>query len=321
MQKKKAKTLTEFFMDYSNGILKRREFEEKIFIYLTERRSYFGLTKNKNDEWLDYLSWLYPRISKSVDKYQDSGSSFEAYICSITRYAYKEFRRLQFDNYTTEDTCWNDNADEMTVCDIELPYEEEYEAENKRIVNPRQTLILLLKSYYHVSDSLVSKIAPVLGLDERSLDELLARLRNVRHGKEEKIKKLRERIYSQYYRCLTYEKKLANADRDTQWEWQIKSDLENARIRLNKMRRHFKTLKSEATNREVAKVLGVPKGTIDSSMSVMRKKICRLNGAVSGRNVFLPRSARRAAMHTRPGFSYHSAPPPTLRRRALENNR
>jgi hypothetical protein len=52
----------------------------------------------------------------------------------------------------------------------------------------------------------------------------------------------------------------------------MKNSLEIARKRLASMRRRLKAMRTEASNRQVAGIMGVKKGTIDSNLYEVRQK-------------------------------------------------
>jgi hypothetical protein len=277
--------LNELFEKFMNGKLERKEFEGLIFKYLSEKKAYYNFYHWNTDEYDDFLSTMYPRLQKAIDAYRDSGSSFEVYICNVMRMSEKEYRTRLINKSITEYTAWSIQVPDMYAYD-ETP---SYVANNNglqseavisgivkksggKIKNPRQLLALVLKCYYYVSDDFIERIAPVLGLGVKELNELINKLRALRCKRDNDLYLIRERIYCQFYRCIVYEKKLSLANEDSNIAVQLKIKIEKARKRLEKMRKRMAGMRSDATNRQVAQIMGVKKGSIDSCLYNLKTK-------------------------------------------------
>jgi hypothetical protein len=100
----------------------------------------------------------------------------------------------------------------------------------------------------------------------------------LRVHRDEVIKELQERVYSQYYRCIAFEKRMYAAPVGSARHEKLKIRLEKARKRLETMRKRFKRLRTEPTNQQVAQVLGIPKGTVDSNVFAIKAKANRKRG-------------------------------------------
>jgi hypothetical protein len=175
-----------------------------------------------------------------------------------------------------ESACWDARTTDMMVCSSESEYAEEDDEEPERILppvsNPRQVLVLLLKSYYYVSEDFISRIAPAIGIETEKLTKMIDLLRKRRLERDEHIRELRERLHSQYYRCITFERRLLAAAEGSSREAAMRRCLTKSKQRLTAIRNRLRTIRLDATNRQVAEILGVPKGTIDSSLFAVKLK-------------------------------------------------
>jgi hypothetical protein len=257
--------LSAFLDEYRAGILDQKQLEGKIFQYVLDNYKRFHLIQWKREDCIDYLCWLYPRISKAINKYQDVGTSFDAYIGALVYYSSREFRFRETDHYISEYTCWKEQASELSVRNDEPCYPEKLPA-YKPVSNPQQILILLLKSYYFVSDDFVFRIAPAIGIERERLKKIIDELRALRLEKEKKIQGLKERIHSQFYRCISFEQRMIAAPEGSSFQKKMQERLQRARSRLTSMRKRLSVMRLDATNSQIAEILGVPKGTIDSTL-------------------------------------------------------
>ncbi|MDR0998870.1 MAG: hypothetical protein LBL70_07365, partial [Treponema sp.] len=222
--------LNELYRQYVKGGLGRKEFEGIIFRIMLKNVQYFYFTDWDKDEYVDYLCWLYPRLSNAIDNYREKGYSFSTHIIALVRYSMKEYRSRQADHYITEFAAWTAHAAEMEVHNREPEYLAEMSPdsasppatlvsspraktvkvppENIPVNNPRQILLLLLKSYYFVSDDFLERIAPAIGMKAEKIRGMIEKLRGWRTRRDEAVRVLQERIVCQFYRCIVIEKRL-----------------------------------------------------------------------------------------------------------------
>ncbi|MHB9291820.1 hypothetical protein Holit_00906 [Hollandina sp. SP2] len=264
-------SLNELLKQYTQDNLPKKEFEGRIFTFILENRRRFHLFTWDKDTCVDFLCWFYPRMSRAIDAYQDIGASFEAYIASLVYWSAREYRSRQAAHDLTEYAFWEARAEDMNPCENEPAYLEPLSA-IKPVSNPRQTLILLLKTYFFLSEDHISRIAPAIGIEKAHLQQLIDEVRRRRLERDEELRGLNERVQCQYYRCMVFKKKLEVALEGTAQYEKIKGQMERAEIRYNTMRKRLAAMSHYATNREVAEVLGIPKGTVDSSLYAIKRK-------------------------------------------------
>jgi hypothetical protein len=262
---------------YSQGLLAKKLFEGRIFQYLLENQRRYRLADWNRDRFIDYLSWLYPRLSRSIDLYKNTGASFDSYIGAVIHWSAKEYRFRDADHSVTEYACWKLKAEELEVRSPEPVYSEPLSLP-ERLPNPQQLLILLLKSYFFISEDFLARAAPVIGMEKEKLRYLIDELRKRRLKRDEEVRGLQERIYCQYYRCIAFENRLNAVAEDSAYYEKMKGRLERARIRLGTMKKRLAGIRLNPTNRQIANLLGIPKGTVDSSLFTVKSKWTTGNG-------------------------------------------
>jgi hypothetical protein len=268
-------SLNALYQKYQNGDLSKRDFEGEIFKVILDNLKSFYLFNGDEEEGVDYLCWLYPRLSKAVGNYRDSGAPFSSYIGALVRYSTKEYQSRQTDRYITEYAAWTAHATDLEVHNPAAEYlngEEEEPAPIQRLprrlslLKSRQVLLLILRSYFFLSEDFIERIAPFTGLKKEKLMEMIRKLRERRSRKEEEIRQFQERITTQFYRCITWEKRLKYLMPDSARYRKIESQLERARKRLKRMRERFTGIKLDATHKQIAEVVGISAGTVSSSL-------------------------------------------------------
>jgi biotin operon repressor len=296
--------LNELYHQYVEGSLGRKEFEGTIFSIMLKNVQYFCFTDWDRDEYVDYLCWLYPRLSNAIDNYREKGYSFSAHIIALVRYSMKEYRSRQVDHYLTEFAAWTVHAADMEVHSREPEYSAEpspspgavlpdtsrkpetlvagppaerakVPPENVQVNNPRQILLLLLKSYYFVSDDFLERIAPAIGVEAKKIRKMIEKLREWRARRDELVRILQERVFCQFYRCIVFEKRLRAASEGTVRYEKLSKNLKGARERLARMRKRLSGIRVDATNQQVADLLGITKGAVASNLYALRNRYAR----------------------------------------------
>ncbi|MDR1929009.1 MAG: hypothetical protein LBQ44_00120 [Treponema sp.] len=255
---------------YRGGQIDKKELEARIFTHLGKHRPRYKLDRLSGDSCDDFISWLYPRLSTAIDRYEDRGSSFDAYIGALVRLSIKEYNQRQKDHRIIERTWWNARAEEIMACEEEEPDYFEPRKIFGSVSNPRQVLVLLLKSYYYLSEDFLERIAPAVGIAKEELVRMVEELRKTRLRREDAVNSLRERIHCQFYRCLAFEKRMLAADPSSAHRLRMEKSLELAKKRLAAMRKRLSTMRLEASNRQVAELLNVSKGTVDSNLHAVK---------------------------------------------------
>ena len=271
---KKTKSLNELYKDFSTGKIKKKEFITAIFNNI---REYKKLPQGWNlDDYNDYISWLYPRICSSIISYQETGSAFENYLNSMLKMSQKEFRSNQRKTNIEETAAWITQVTEFSVNEQEPVYNEIIADQNNEITkirNKRQLLILILKCCAHVSIDFLEKVSPLLRIEYEELKRMINVLRKNQRKRNVYVSDLKEKINTQFFRCILYEKKLKDIPAESITAQKLRELLERGRKRLDNMRKRLENAHTGPSNIQIAKILGVSKGTIDSTMYNIKNKI------------------------------------------------
>jgi len=274
-------SLNDFYSEYLSGNISLTELEGAIYNYLFNNQEKTCLCHWKRDEFEDYISWFYPRLHKAIKSYQDIGASFEAFMARFLLISSKEYRVRITTNAITEYSAWSAQVPDMYVYEEPPVYKHKNNMEsivdnltNDRSgrKNTRRLLALILKCYNYVSVDFAEKIAPKIGIKKEELLEMLSAIRAIRKERDDKIYFMKERIYTQFFRCLIYEKKLSLIKENTAAYNKLKHKHEKARGRLEKMRKRIAGVRTDATNKQISGIIGVSKGAVDSSLHKLKTK-------------------------------------------------
>jgi len=271
-------TLNELYSRYTTGLLTRESFETAIFRKIKKNMHQLGLTGWNREERDDFISSLYPRLSRAIDKYQETGSTFEIYINTLVRLTAKEYCMNAARDYVKETAAWITQIPDMYVYENETEYDDYAGAETEdsekpvKLKNPRQLLILILKCCNYVTDDFLEKVSPRLGIKPETLNAMIDRLKKQREERVMEVSLMRERVGNQLYRVIFYQKELEALTENSVIAQRMKKRLEHGRIRLRRMRRRLARVRLDPTNLQIAKLLGLSKSTVDSVLYTLRER-------------------------------------------------
>jgi hypothetical protein len=266
--------LSLFYRRYVGGNLTKHELEAHIFKYvLCCQNGCYGLVFKNKSARIDFLCWVYPMMQRAIDRYDSRLASFGIYIAKTLNFSFRYYKRHRLKRFITDFDCWKASGDESFVCEPEI----DDESGNGMYVkcgsnSQKHIMLVLLKSFYYVSDSMVDKAAAAIGMAPEVLGEMVAMLRCMQIKKIEKLQKLADAAHCLYYRCLSYEKKLSQKNENMYLNNLLSRNLDKGRKRLANMRKRLKSMRIEATNSELSKVMGIPKGTVDSRWALVKNK-------------------------------------------------
>ena len=263
-------SLNNLYTDYTAGSLNKKELEAAIFKTIQESIHDLCMPGWKKEDYDDFLSWLYFRICRAIGTYRETGASFETYIGALVRMTAKEYRVRLIRDYTEESAAWVTQIPDMYACEHEPDYDEQVTETPVKLRNPRQVLILILKCYSYISMDFLEKIAPSLGIEMETLCAMIARLQKQREKHEEELMLLREKVNNQLFRCILCEQNLRAMAEDHIAVQRLKDQLRRRRSRLLKTRKRLARMHTDPSNLQIAEILGITKGTVDSVMYKLR---------------------------------------------------
>jgi DNA-directed RNA polymerase specialized sigma24 family protein len=109
-------------------------------------------------------------------------------------------------------------------------------------------------------------------MEKQELYRLIDALKKLRLRREQQVMVLKERIHCQFYRCLSLEKRILTATPGMAYYEKLKKLFRRAKQRRDAAQKRLAGTRLDATNQQIAEVLGIPKGTVDSALHAVREK-------------------------------------------------
>ncbi|MBA7606058.1 hypothetical protein ES703_13196 [subsurface metagenome] len=270
---------------------------EEIIIMLSP--GIYSFPRNKigfqEDDCGEFFIFFYPRLIRMVKNFHDQGKPFEWYLNSILHWQFKSFcaqklKRERSWGISANQDFWElpDSPGCSENRELE-PLDPQMAAvlgidccgRIKRNSDRKRFLFWVLKYVRLLDGQDIDRLSGLTGYDRGWLmgiiDELKARL----HQREKRLRCLRAKQNKAFYRSRIIEEELLfEVDRE-------KRAALSARLERLKQTGHLAQAKVARiplapSNRDIGEVLDIPKGTIDTSLYWLKKKLSMLYAYKSG---------------------------------------
>jgi RNA polymerase sigma factor (sigma-70 family) len=233
------------------------------------------------DACSEFYAWFHPRLLRVLGRFRDQGRPFEAYLVSVLHWQARSFAR----RFRREEQAWTMGPRLVAVSAAEDATEDASvdaapAARSMPTTPPlplgdtdrRALLFLVLKCCRRLDSSSLAAAASATGVASSRLTGLVEVLRAGREPAERRLEALRLRRNGAYSRARTLELALTRATDTAEAEVQRRR-LEAARRCLAAAVERMARVRRDPTNREVAQALGVPKGTVDCGLFLLKRRL------------------------------------------------
>jgi hypothetical protein len=133
-------------------------------------------------------------------------------------------------------------------------------------------LFLVLKCCRAIDPQRAVLLAPIAGVDPKRMLGLVAALRAMRGAREKRLETFRDRRNRAFARTRILEAEL-QTEADPMRREALQKALGRMRLRMRSAMERMARVGISPTNREIALVLEVPKGTVDSGLYWLKRKL------------------------------------------------
>jgi hypothetical protein len=237
----------------------------------------------QQDDCADFYCFFYKRCLKLIEFFEYRDKSFIALLNnSISwqlRTYYRQFRCREQKNYCVR---YDSIIQAEECCDSDQSFQLEVSEDAKQVLRiddngeirnnwmKRRILILALKNAPYLNDSYIEAISKITGCDELWLFEVVLRLRSGMDDRRNRLNIFCERTNRAFIEicsihrelgicCAEYEKAI------------LLSKLAKVKLRLEKASHGKTSVKLMPSNSEIAEIMQIPKGSIDSSLYYLKR--------------------------------------------------
>jgi DNA-directed RNA polymerase specialized sigma24 family protein len=275
-----VESLTEKVLQYQ----KTREGLHDIVSELAPRVYQFPRRKMGWDEDAcgEFYVFVHPRLIRLLDRFTDQGKPFESYLSAVLNWQLRNFAR----DRKRGERSWNVSLRldmDPGAQEISERRASESAAEGtftsgglagliKSDADRRNFLFLALKCARTIGPDNAALLAAVSGVDEGRVLSLSASLRDMRAPRELRLETFRSRRNTAFAKARLLETELL-AEVEKERIVLLRASLAKARRRMRGAMARMARVKLAPTNLEIARVMGVPKGTVDSGLYWLKRKL------------------------------------------------
>jgi hypothetical protein len=252
------------------------------------------------DDCGDFFCFFHPRLRRLIDRFEFHGKPFEVYLIvtlkwQLRTYAGRRATEHLRSRVVTHENFWAcESSDDYPSPELSCPSTAELSTElsiptqvhtllkmdeRNRIKDhscKRRVLFLALKSAIRMTETLIQKTALITGYDADWIYELTEELRlrvKSRRSRWSILSEKRNRYFFRIY-CLQEQLRLVSEE---QVRREISRQLLQEGKRLSKALDAISHVPVGPTHRDIADVLGVPKGTVDSGLYYLKDSLRMLS--------------------------------------------
>jgi len=229
----------------------------------------------------DFYLFIHPRLIRLLDRFRDQGKPFESYLWAVLNWQLRNFVRER----RRSERAWNvslrlapgECVTEYTQTESE-PTAEQFGAalgiahHIRTRADRRNFLFLALKCSRMIEPESGRALAGIAGIPLETLLSFATALKSMRSQREARLETFRCRRN----RAFAY-LELCESELQTEVEPvrrnELQASIAKARRRMRLASERMARVGLSPTNKEIARVLGIPKGTVDSGLYWLKRKL------------------------------------------------
>jgi DNA-directed RNA polymerase specialized sigma24 family protein len=233
----------------------------------------------------DFYVFIHPRLIRLVDRFRDQGKPFESYLWAVLSWQLRNFAR----DRSRGERRWNvslrmepgpgvsadDQSRVSDAADVNTDALDASAAIARHLRSPadrRNFLFLALKCSRLIDPENAPALARAAGITVGTLMDHVEALREMRRARENRHEMLRCRRNNAFAAIRLLETELRD-QRDPEKRASAEKARARARLRMSTSMTRMARVGLAPTNREISRVLGVPKGTVDSGLYWLKRKL------------------------------------------------
>lgn len=231
----------------------------------------------------EFYVFIHPRIIRLLDRFRDQGKPFESYLWAVLNWQLRNFAR----DRNRDERRWKVSLRVEPGEAVSLDHHQgsgegpEAQALNasaafaryvRSDADRRNFLFLALKCSRLIDTENAPALARVAGVATETLMALVTALREMRGARESRHEMFRGRRNKAYAAIRLLETELQE-EVDPAKRASTEEALARTRRRMSSAMQRMSRVGLAPTNLEISKVLGVPKGTVDSGLYWLKRKL------------------------------------------------
>ncbi|MCX7029479.1 MAG: hypothetical protein NTU62_05085 [Spirochaetes bacterium] len=229
------------------------------------------------DACSEFYLFFHPRLLRVLCRFRDQGKPFESYLSSVLHWQARSFSHQR----KKDEQAWamGFRLEPAAAPEPDEVHDPAWSPAPRRLASPRlriadrrSLLFLVLKCCRRLQPEHLAAAAAATGVEPHRLADLVDRLRAGLEPAEQRLATLRERRNRAFSQARLLEAELAGRPDPGPAE-RLRLRLAAANRRMAAAIERMARVRRDPTNREVARVLGVPKGTVDCGLFWLKRRL------------------------------------------------
>lgn len=278
-----SQKLNKIYKRYENDEVSRKQLHEEMwnFAYTIIRKKMHV----DEDEGHELFMVFYTSMEQILNRYNPDQKDFQSYIIMTLNFRLKNLRRTSVKNLVqriTAQTVTQQETSGITYPEEtaepchdfesnrgEMPF---IETRNGKIIelhpkmndrNKRRMLILLIKQSCRLSALEIERFCTLFGINHRKAEHFIYLTQQITYERRERHRRFCEARNKRYNRLQILRHRFINEE-DTHHQEHIRRRISREEQLLKSLNERIRRARLEPSNREVATLLEMPKGTVDS---------------------------------------------------------
>lgn len=217
------------------------------------------------DDLHDFIVDLYPRISSLVDRYELDEKPLEAYLVRMARFHVRTFGKRKRQQFRQEQLVNNYARQTFDLREPESSFDSGILGWSWRPADRKRVLYLALRSAPNLTLPQMKALSDFSGVDIDTLFSWVDELRNRTVDKQQRKRLARGKLDRSYAKLLRLQYD------DTSRENLTAIRKQTALVR--EQRKRYLAYDSACTHQAISEVVGVSKGTVDSAIYHVKRRI------------------------------------------------
>jgi hypothetical protein len=228
------------------------------------------------DDCGEFYLFFYPRLLRCLARFRDQGKPFEWYLNAVLRWHWKAYcqrQRAQRAGWllAAAPQLWEQPPEGDFAADAGLGRPEQAGSLGGR-ADRRRLLLVALKNVHTLPDESLGLLSRLSGVPEAWLELTVDRLRQRLFAREVRL----HALYARRNRCFAA---LLRDEQALRWESEpsrraeLLLRIEGLRQRLTRSQARIRRTPLCPTNRDIAALTDIPKGSVDTSIYWLRRRL------------------------------------------------
>lgn len=270
----------EIARNVQNGTLQLTDAITQVLQFIFLNKPYFALTALSEDDFSEFLLFIYPSVEKSFTCYSRTKASYLTYLQNIIRFSLKSWFRIEKERKYSHKCIINNEYELLIKYDDIIQEQDDFAAEDTPCYNiidkhkdyPIKEIILVLamKSCYYLEENHIQKLSELTGIDIDTLWSWKEELDSTLDKKVSEMNKLVNSRNKTFFQKKVVESQLSNIDSETSfYNLKEKSLQYHTRVWNSKNNSNY-TRSISPTNNNIARTLNIPIRRINSLISKIK---------------------------------------------------